>query len=86
MNTPRWLFAELVCQGFMYAIGDYTRKTGKTVEKYDIGNKANNTWTDVRSINVKRYLFSCSLRVARQDFCGWVLQLCSQTKGNSRML
>ena len=86
MNTLGRRFAELVCQGFIYAIADYSTKAGKTVEKYDIGNKANNTWTDVRSTNVKRYLFSCSLRVARQDFCGWVLQLCSQTKGNSRML
>ena len=50
MNTLGRRFAELVCQEFIYAIADYSTKTGKTVEKYDIGNKANNTWTDVRSI------------------------------------
>ena len=86
MNTPRYLFAALVGQGVVYAIGDYSTKAGKTVEKYDIGNKANNTWTDVRSINVERNLFSCSLRVARQNFWGWVIQLCSQSKGSNRML
>ena len=86
MNTPGRLFAALVGQGVVYAIDNYTTKTGKTVKKYDIGNKANNTWTDVRSINVERNLFSCSLRVARQNFWGWVLQLCLQTKGSNRML
>ena len=55
MNTPRCLFVATVCQGFIYAIGDYSTKAGKTVEKYDIGNKANNTWTAVRSMNVERY-------------------------------
>ena len=43
MNTPRCLFAAVVCQGFINAIGDYSTKTGKTVKKYDIGNKVNNT-------------------------------------------
>ena len=55
MNIPGRLFAALVGQGFTNAISKYSTKAGKTVEKYDIGNKANNTWTDVRSINVERY-------------------------------
>ena len=52
MNTPRRIFAAVFCQGFIYAIGGYSTKAEKSVEKYDI---ANNRWTDVRSMNVERY-------------------------------
>ena len=51
INAPRCTLAAVVCRKFIYAFGGYTTNVGNSVEKYDIGS---NTWTDVRSMNVKR--------------------------------
>ena len=61
MHTPRYDFAAVNCQGFLYAIGGYSiSKVEKSVEKYDPGN---NQWTYVSS-----------MKFARHDHAACVLQ------------
>ena len=52
MNTPKRLLPAVFCQGFIYAIGGYSTKAEKTVEKYDVGK---NAWVYARSMNVERH-------------------------------
>ena len=40
------------------------------LEKYEIGNKANNTWTAVRSINVERYFHAACVLQGRDFVVG----------------